>query len=320
MNTEILPLEFLQDNNKQKLRQIIRRNYNQILLDRLSSKTTKQKMRSWLWRHDSLNRLYYEFAKIGVTNRLTAPLRKLPDFMLLGFPKCGTTSLYNYLIQHKQIHKTKKKEIHFFSYGYSLGLNWYRSHFSRSKDLLDFDSSVNTVLNPEAAMRIQKHIPNCKFIVMLRDPIEQCYSQYRAIEQTGLETYSFEESIGQDPIRFRRYTTILKNDFYRPYRQPIIIPYLSFARYDMWLKPFIERFPKNRFLFINLKDLENKPNETLNEIFEFLGIDKQPIVDLQKHNVNEYIQMNQTMKKKLSSLLDNTISNVEKITNLNFYD
>ncbi|MEH7322822.1 sulfotransferase domain-containing protein, partial [Cytobacillus firmus] len=53
----------------------------------------------------------------------------LPHFLIIGAQKCGTTSLYNYLIQHPNIISAKHKEIHFFDYNYNKGSNWYINQF-----------------------------------------------------------------------------------------------------------------------------------------------------------------------------------------------
>src|SRR5207249_2276295 len=60
---------------------------------------------------------------------LTGPVRRLPDFLIVGAQKSGTTSLYHYLSAHRLVMPAATKEIHFFNSNYHRGLSWYRSHF-----------------------------------------------------------------------------------------------------------------------------------------------------------------------------------------------
>ena len=66
----------------------------------------------------------------GVYRQLTSSLRLLPDFLIIGAQKGGTTSLYNYLIEHPNILAARKKEVHFFDQHSQRGVSWYRSHFA----------------------------------------------------------------------------------------------------------------------------------------------------------------------------------------------
>ena len=119
----------------------------------------------------------------------------IPNFMIIGFPKAGTTSLHEYLAQHPKIIGSWMKETHFFSYGYKKGIKFYYKFydFYKGKDFLYFESSPEYIYYPQALNRIKKMNPKMKFIVCLRNPIELSYSSFNQLKNMDFENKSFEE-------------------------------------------------------------------------------------------------------------------------------
>src|SRR5690606_33886153 len=119
---------------------------------------------------------------------LTWKKRALPDFIIVGAQKAGTTSLFHYLSEHPQIISPYKKEVHYFDGGlnpeidtFKKGEKWYRSNFPRkpkSKSIKTFEASPLYLFNPLAPQRIKDLLPNVKLIILLRDPVERAISQY----------------------------------------------------------------------------------------------------------------------------------------------
>ena len=87
----------------------------------------KNRIKSWLEKYPNVypGRL----TKRDLIRSFTSKYRILPDFIIIGESKCGTTSLYNYIIQHPAIKSALSKEINFFNWSYDKPLNWYRGHF-----------------------------------------------------------------------------------------------------------------------------------------------------------------------------------------------
>ena len=116
----------------------------------------------------------------------TSPLRLLPDFLILGAQRCGTTSLYNYLAQHPSVGPlVLEKGAHYFSTNYDKSLAWYRSHFPmkwraaaerrHGRPFVTGEGSPYYLFHPLAAQRVAKTLPHVKLLVMLRDPVERAY-------------------------------------------------------------------------------------------------------------------------------------------------
>ena len=149
---------------------------------------------------------------------LVGPLHVLPNFMIIGFPKCGTTSLYDYLTQHPQITPPLGKEIDFFDRLYERGVNWYRvrfpgkaynffKHTASNKKIFTGEATPRYVFHPLALQRIKKLIPDSKFIILLRNPIDRAYSHYNMNFQNGYEYRTFEDAIEHEVTSYNPLTS-----------------------------------------------------------------------------------------------------------------
>lgn len=101
---------------------------------------------------------------------------RLPDFLIIGGMKCGTSSLFDYLRENPKIYGGHPKELFFFAIKYYKGLRWYSSHFRRHK--VNFEAATHYINSPAAARRIYKLLPNIKLILMLRNPADRTISHY----------------------------------------------------------------------------------------------------------------------------------------------
>ena len=133
----------------------------------------------------------------------TAPLRTLPDFIIIGTQKGGTTFLNQLLAQHPLIKRAFLKEVHYFDLNFDKGINWYRSNFpvrtSKNDGYVTGEASPYYMFHPHAARRASEVVPNAKLIVLLRDPVDRAYSHYQhqalRVRGKGQETLSFEQAL-----------------------------------------------------------------------------------------------------------------------------
>ena len=179
----------------------------------------------------------------------------LPDFIIIGTMKGGTTSLHHYLSQHPEIFMSKQKELNFFieERNWRRGLNWYESHFNGAGRIRG-EASPNYTNYPRfdgVPERMHGVVPQAKLIYVLRDPIERMISHYVHVIAEGLETRSPGEALS-DPG---------KNAF------------VARSQYYMQLTRFQEYYPTSKFLIITHEALLLKRHETLKRIFGFLGVD-----------------------------------------------
>lgn len=144
----------------------------------------------------------------------------LPNFLIIGAAKAGTTSLYSYLKQHPDIFMSSWKEPKFFSLeGEKLdfqgpsqiintdsinNLESYLELFEGVKDETAIgEASPIYLYSPKAPANIKKYIPDAKLIVVLRHPAERAFSSFAHLIRAGYETLSFEEALEEEPQRIK---------------------------------------------------------------------------------------------------------------------
>ena len=166
------------------------------------SQTNKRSFfRSFLLEHPFLNP--YGFTPDRFIRNLSRNYRLLPDFLIIGYQKCGTTSLYNYLAQHTNIAPAGRKETHYFSISYWRGINWYKSYFptiftkkkkggKTNGKFITGEASPQYIYHTYSLDRIQKTLPNVKLILLLRNPIDRAYSAYQHVYKSCKEQHQFE--------------------------------------------------------------------------------------------------------------------------------
>jgi hypothetical protein len=241
------------------------------------------------------------------TNYMTSPLRVLPDFFVIGVVRSGTTSLFHYLSQHPCIEGSAYDELGYFDDNFHLGLNWYRSlfptKFTKNKiekkygKFLTYDVTPFYIYNPLVVKRILKYFSNSKIIASLRNPIDRAYSNYMIAFQDGDIDCSFEDVIQSELDEINEAKTKLNDESFL-----VDIYYnriLSRGFYADQLKIWYELFPKDQLLMISSEDLANNTNDTLNQIFNFLGLSDIKINDTSQKNKREY----SPMKEKTRNLL-----------------
>lgn len=129
----------------------------------------------------------------------TAGARMLPEFIVIGGQRCGTTSLFKNLAEHPQVLRPGiEKGIDYFSLYYDRDLDWYRSNFpvrrlaeartKRHGRPMPFEACTYYMFHPAAIERIAKDLPDVKLIAMLRDPVERAFSAYKHELARGFET------------------------------------------------------------------------------------------------------------------------------------
>ena len=217
-------------------------------------------------------------------------LSKLPDFLVLGAPRCGTTSLYYYLGEHPEVYMAPLKEPWFFIfYGSDLTELYKNPENVKGLVLRDyiFDLKDYIKLFKEAPGKgvlgevsvaylyaYDKVIGNIrriygsrsselKFIVMLRDPAERAWSHYKLLKQAGKEDLSFEEVISERVVSYRsRERWFLRYD-----------DYIGFSKYYEQVRAYIEAFGNVEVIF--LEELAERPEITLKRVLGFLGVNSE---------------------------------------------
>jgi len=205
--------------------------------------------------------------------RPTSFLRDLPDFLIVGAQRCGTSSLYRYLGQHPSITPSIRKEVEYFSIRYSEGVDWYKSHFPvRRGRCLTFEATPDYLLHPLAARRAAELIPDARIIVMLRDPVSRAFSQYLHNLRLGHEELSFPEALDAEGTRIEGEMERCRVD---PAFKAISLRrhgYVERGKYDVHLLPWLEHYPQERIHVARSEDFFVSPERVYDEVVEFLGL------------------------------------------------
>lgn len=221
----------------------------------------------------------------------------MPDFIIIGTQRGGTTSLHHTLSAHPQIMMAEVKELHFFNRFYSKGINWYQAQFGEDSGALKFLSGEATPaylyhqLVPE---RVSKHLPNVKLIVMLRDPVIRAFSQFMMMRKRGIEPESdFIEALKLEDGRLRGLRPIedeqsAPEDLSRYYR----FSYQKRGLYGEQIQRWLQFFRLDQFHFIKSEEFFDSPEKILQSLYAFLGISAIMPPQVPKLNSHTDIKLN----------------------------
>jgi len=248
--------------------------------------------RTWLLRNPKLNP--YMLYDIGIYRTITSPFRVLPDFLILGVAKAGTTSLYQYMIQHPDIYPGLRKETAFF-YSKS-GLKSYRSYFStifykvfikniKKQNFLTGEATPGYLFFPYCAEKIFDVIPKAKLIVILRNPVDRAFSHYQQQVSKKLEKLSFEDAIKMEKDRMRDKEGMGNEEYYSNFGN---VSYLARGIYVDQLKIWMAKYPKEQFLILVTENLAADIIRTTNDVFKFLNLTSFSPKNLQRQHIGKY--------------------------------
>jgi hypothetical protein len=200
--------------------------------------------------------------------------RALPDALIIGAMKCGTSSLHGYLEQHPGVIAPLRKEVHYFDGAdYARGEAWYRAHFGRAGAAgLNFESSPYYLCHPAVPGRVASLLPEAKLIVLLRDPVKRAYSHYWHERSKGREKLSFEDAIATEPGRVGDAALRLARGEIVRSEAHLRHTYLERGRYAEQLERWLRHFPRERLLCLRFEDFVRDPQRGLDESLRFLGL------------------------------------------------
>lgn len=183
-------------------------------------------------------------------------LNHLPNLVIIGAMKSGTSSLHMYLNLHPQIFMSHIKELDFFieKKNWRRGLEWYKSNFNESAEVRGESSPNYTKYHfyKGVPQRMHSIIPDTKLIYIVRDPIKRMVSHYIHMVASGMEKRNFGEAVTE-------FSNI--ND------------YVKCSQYYMQIEQFLAYYPPARILVISSEYLASARTETLSKVFRFLNVE-----------------------------------------------
>ena len=219
-----------------------------------------------------------------------------PHFLIIGAQKSGTTSLYNYLIQHPQILAASQKEIHYFDLKYHQGIDWYKAQFPQKEGqkILTGESSPYYLFHPRVPQRVHQYFPQIKLIILLREPVARTWSHYHHELRLKFETLSFEQAIASEPQRLEgEIEKLLSEDNYYSFNHQ------HYRIYHQQIKNWQQYFPKEQILILKSEDFYANPAQTLNQTLKFLELPPHTIENYPKYNSGSYPEIYPATKQYL---------------------
>lgn len=224
----------------------------------------------------------------------------VPDYLIVGAKRGGTTSLFNYLVRHPgvlplvpRVRGTKSTD--FFFPGTARSERWYRSHFAseraraaRAAELgyrpVSGEASPYYIWDPRVAPAVRKVAPDVRAIMLVRDPVRRAWSHYQERVQNGVESLSFTDALAAEDDRLAPEIARMEREpgYYSP-----IFDFHSYRARGVYLpqiQAWREHFPAEQLLVLRAEDLYTRTQETFDEVCAFLGIPSHPMATTSTFN------------------------------------
>jgi len=209
----------------------------------------------------------------------------LPQFLIVGAERGGTTSLFHVLRQHPAgVNGTlPRKEVHYFDNKYSQGLGWYQCHFplaararlgarSAGAAPVAFEATANYMFHPLAPERIHRDLPGVRLLVLVRDPVERAYSAHAHQVGFGFETEPFERALELEDARLEgELKRIMANPGYQSFSFDHHT-YRARGHYADQLDQLARIFGRDRIHVIDSGDFFAAPGPAYDQVLRFLRL------------------------------------------------
>jgi hypothetical protein len=222
----------------------------------------------------------------------------MPNLLVPGFPRCGSTSLYRYLIQHPLIERSLWKEIHYYDKeeNFRRGSNWYRAHFATRfrLDALErqhghkaytLDATPDYLYRATRLATLASHMPDAKILILIRNPIDRAFSNFQNKLRKTATTATFEELVTSE-IEF------LEKNFDRNQlgleEKTGLTSFLRRGIYIAQIERLHRYYPREQTMVIRSEDLFEDTQGSYDEILRFLELPRFQLRKTKARNVLRY--------------------------------
>lgn len=233
----------------------------------------------------------------------TSRFRKLPDMLLVGTQRGGTTSVFRTLRQHPAfVGPIHRKGVHYFDVEYARGSDWYAGHFplrssiARRSARIEQEAVVGEaspyyMAHPLAPQRIGAELPGVKIVAVLRDPVERAYSAHTHERARGFEDRDFETAVRLEPSRL---AGEIERTIAEPSYQSYSLrhhAYLQRGHYIDQLTRLEQYVGSDRILVLDSHRLFAEPELEFGRLLEFLGLSPYAGLRFERHNARPRIPL-----------------------------
>lgn len=242
--------------------------------------------------------------------KVTSAVRPLPNFLIIGAQKGGTTALYAYLRWHPAVLGPSWKEVSYFDRHYRRGERWYRGHFPNALRVARAErragsaprvgeASPSYLFHPLAPERVRALVPDVRLIAVLRDPVERAFSHYNHEVALGREPLGFEQALEHEDERMQGELERMLADpgyFSRAWWGQT---YRARGLYAAQLERWLAVFPGEQLLVLGNEELSARPDATYARVLEFLDLPPHTLESYPRLNTREYGSMEARTRDRL---------------------
>lgn len=216
-------------------------------------------------------------------------MSRLPDFVIVGAVRSGSTALYRYLADHPSISMPDNKEVRFFNRRYDRGLDWYTQQFVGATDDQTVGEATPGYMNDsETIDRMAATIPDARLIAILRDPVDRIYSHYWMDKTQGRGEPTFEKYLDERSVPF------------------------DCGRYAEKLENVCRRYPREQLLVLFYEDLRAHPHDVYRRACRFIGVDDGITSPSVGQRVNQYVEFRSLRARNWSKRLPGSLRVVDR--------
>jgi hypothetical protein len=265
-----------------------------------------------------------------VFGRATSSLRMLPDWLIIGAQRSGTSSLYEHLVNHPLVGRSIVEEVHYFDRYYARGIDWYRGNFptrlrmriatrGRAGRARTGEATPNYMAHPHAPRRIAETLPDVRLIVLLRNPVDRAYSHFHHERDMRQETLpTFEEAVRAEGARMRgEMDKMMADERYYSFAQHHFT-YVARGRYASQLERIFTLFSRERVLVLNSEHLLMHPASVYAQALRFLDLPDHRLRDFPRSSVLLYPPMAPEIRARLQAVFEMDNERLFKLLGVDF--
>lgn len=260
---------------------------------------------------------------------VTADVRPLPDFLVIGAKRGGTTSLWRYLAEHQGVmplfpRAQKLKGLYYFDENFERGERWYRSFFPTAASralaarrtghrVVAGEAAPYYLYHPLAPERAHALVPDALVIALLRDPVERAYSHYKERRKNGTEPLDFAAALGAEPQRLAgEEARIRREPGYRSVAHRHC-SYVDQGRYAPMLERWFVAFGRDRVLVFPSEELFADPQGVFDAVVTRLGLPRQRLEHPDQYNAEPDRNFPPEIRAQLTEQLAPDVAAVEAL-------
>jgi len=209
----------------------------------------------------------------------------LPDLLIIGTMKAGTTTLFRMLCEHPGFVPPMAKEIQFFNnpINFARGTDWYRAHFPSAGRLRRVGETLGyraitgeatpAMFIPMYAENAARVVPHARLVVTLRNPVDRAYSHYQHMRRYALpERNDFATAIERDLEWYRQGLELTPGNYRREASRLLSGSYVRRGHYAQQIEHWLRFFPRESFLFLDFDRWVGRPQDAANRVARFAGL------------------------------------------------